>query len=119
MAKLHIAFFEHASGIFEKTVIACHIGRIEFGDLGIERVFIVGIIEIRAIGPVEPVKRHDLHQLDIIFEPVAGQIPQLAQAIRIGDNGRPAIKDKAVLLPVIRPAARLVARFDHGCGNAR
>ena len=46
------------------------------------------------------------------------QLPQLAQAIGIGDHGRPGIEGEAVALPEIGAPARLVARFDDGDVNS-
>ena len=61
MAELFIAFAVHALGIFEEAVVAGDVGGIELADLALQRRFVVGVIEVRAVGPVEAVEgRHRL-----------------------------------------------------------
>ena len=64
--ELLIAFFIYALRIFEETAIALDIVRIELFDLRFQADGVVGIIEIGAVGPVEPVKRKHRHQFDIV-----------------------------------------------------
>ena len=49
---------------------------------------------------------------------VAGQRPQLAQTVGIGDHGRPGVEGEAVLLPHVSAPAGLVARFKKRGGGA-
>ena len=117
-AKLEIAFLVHPRRIFEEAGIAGDVRRVQLGDFRVELFLVVRIFEVGAVGPVEAVERHDLHQLDIFRNVVTGERPELFKTGRIGDHGRPAIEGEAFALPVIGAPARPVAAFDHGGGNA-
>ena len=114
MAELAIALLIHARRIFQELGVSRHVLGIELGDLGFQRGFVVRIIERRAVGPVEPVERHHRHQRHVVGHVAPGQRPEFLQARRVGDHGRPGIEGEAVLLPHVRPPARLVARLDDG-----
>ena len=66
MAELAIAFFVNAGGIIAETLIARDIAGIELCDLGPERWLVIGIVEIRAVAPVEPVEGRHWQQGDIL-----------------------------------------------------
>ncbi len=118
MAELDVAFLVDRFGIFEEPLVAGNIGGIELGYLAEQLFLVVRIIELRAVGPGEPVEGHDRHQLDIPSDVVTGQRPQFLEAIGIGDDGRARIEGETVALPVIGPPSGLVARFDDGRGDA-
>ncbi len=46
-----------------------------------------------------------------------GQLPQLAQAGRIGDHRRPGVESESIPAPVVGAPARLVACLDHRRGD--
>ena len=116
-AQLHIAFVMHPGGIGQEFAVPGRIARRDAVDFRHQARFVVGVIEIDPVGPVEPVERHHRHQFDVVGHVVAAEFPQLLEAGRIGDHGRPAVEGKTVLLPEIGAAARLVAAFDHGRGD--
>ena len=76
-AEPHIPFREHSLRIGEKAAVAGDIGRVAGGDLPIERVLVVDIVEDCAVLPGQAVKRLDREQFDIIGEvaPPARTIP--------------------------------------------
>ena len=119
MAELFIAFAVHALGIFEEAVVAGDVGGIELADLTLQRRFIVRVIEVRAVGPIEAVEGRHRLQRDVARHVGPGQRPQFLQAGRIGDDGRAGVEGEAVLFPIIGPAARPVARFDDRRRDAR
>src|SRR3546814_19820389 len=61
--------------LVEEAFIARDIFGIEPGDLGAEGGFVVGIVEIGAVAPIEPVEGGDGDEADILRHVVAGQAP--------------------------------------------
>ena len=118
MAELEIALVVHARTVIEEPVIAGDIFGVQLGDLGAETRFVVRIVEIGAVGPVQPVERHHGDEVDILADMVAGQRPEFFQARRIGDHGRAGVEGEAVLFPEIGTATGLVAAFDDGGGDS-
>ena len=114
-AQLQIAFFVTALGIFQEALVALPVARLRLPlDLVAKLLLVVGVIEIGAVGPVEAVEGMDLHQLHVLRHVVPGQLPQLLQAGRIGDDGGAGVEGEAVALPVVAAAAGLVPPFHHG-----
>ena len=113
MAELDVAFLVNGFGIFEEPLVACNVGRIELGDLAEQLLFVVRIVELRPVGPGEPVERHDRHELDVFGDVVSRQCPQLLQAVGVRYHGRSGIEGETFALPVVGAATGLVARFDH------
>ena len=118
MAELEIALVVHARAIVKEAVIAGDILGVQLGDLGAETRFVVRIVEIGAVGPIEPVKGHDGDEVDILADMVAGQRPEFLEARRIGDHGRAGVEREAVLFPEIGTATGLVAALDDGGGDS-
>ncbi len=119
MAELFIALAINARRIVEKPAIPVDIGGIEPRDLAHQDIVVIGVIEIGAVGPVEPVKGIDGRQRHIIGQPVPGQRPQFLQRIGRGDDGGSGIEGETVALPIISAPARLVAAFDDRRRHAR
>src|SRR3546814_4150151 len=65
-AELSIPLFIDAARIVEEAFIARDIFGIEPGDLGAEGGFVVGIVEIGAVAPIEPVEGGDGDEADIL-----------------------------------------------------
>ena len=85
---------------------------IKLDDFCTQLVFLVRIIEVRSVGPIQAVKWEHRQQLDVVFHLASRQRPQLLQAIRISDDRWPGIERKAVFDPVIGTAAGFIPRFD-------
>ena len=75
MAQLDVALFVNRRGIFEEALVARDIGRVELRDFAEQLLFIVRIVELRPVGPGQPVERRHRHQLDILGNVVARQRP--------------------------------------------
>ena len=95
---------------------------IEAGDLRGELRVVVGIVEIGAVGPVEPVEgRHGL-QLHVVRHARAGERPQLLQARGIGDDSGAGIEGEAVAgegAGAAAGAVGLIATTDWSFSNGR
>jgi hypothetical protein len=76
MAELLIALVIDAGGIIEELGIARDIVRVEPAISARSRL-VVRIIEVRAVGPVEPVERTDRHQRDIVRHVAARSGPTI------------------------------------------
>ncbi len=109
--QLDVAFLVDPGGVAHEFVVACRIPRGDASDLAAQGHFVVRIVEGDAVGPIEPVERHDRHQVDVVRHVLRGERPQFAQGIGIGDDGGAGVEGKALALPDVGAAAHFVARF--------
>ena len=114
VSQLFITFAEHIIRKFQEFLIAGNVFHVEIADLAQQFLFVVGIIENRAVFPHQAVKRHHRHQFDIVRQLAARQLEQFFQAGRIGDHSRAGIENEAIIFKHIGTAARLIAGFDQG-----
>jgi hypothetical protein len=117
-AQFHIAFGMNRFGIAQKALVACDVGRVEGGNLTAQRGFVIAIIEMAAVGPLQAVEGRNGQERDIGRHIGAGEPPKLRKAGGVGNDRRSRVEGEAVALPNIGAAARPVARFDKVDGNA-
>ena len=118
MTQLDVALLPDSGGIAQELIVPAKIIGGDAGDFAAQGGLVVRVIEIRPVGPVEPVEGRDRHQLDVLGHLLPGQRPQFAQAIGIGDDGGAGIEREALALPHVGAAAHFFAGFDQGRGDA-
>ena len=118
-AELDISLLKYAGRKLQELGIARHVARVKFGDLGVKARFVVRVVEVCPVRPIEPVEWRNRHKFHVLLDAVARQRPELLKARRIGHHGRPGIESETVLFPIVGPPAGLVSRLDNGCLDAR
>ncbi len=118
-AQLDIALLVQLLGIGVEAPIALDVGRVALGDLGVQLVLVVDVVEDVAVLPDQSVERIDGQQLDIVLDPAAAEREQLLQAVGIGDHRRAGVEGEALVLPDIGAAAGLLAALEDGDVEAR
>ena len=118
-AQLFVSFAIDRAGIGQETAIARHVARADRGDLALDGVLVVGIVKDGAVLPAQAIEGIDRQQRHVAVDVVAGQAPQPAQAVGVGDDRGARVEGKARVVIDIGPPAGLVARLEQRGGDAR
>ena len=96
-----------------EALIALDIARRQPRHLGPHARRIARNVEQAAVVEPQPVVRVHPPQVDVVFQPLAGEPPELLQQLRHGDDGRTGIEGETVLPVHIRPPARRIEPLQH------
>ena len=114
MAEFQIALVENLVRIVQEAAVPVDVGRIALSDLVFEPVGVVCIVEHVAVFPAQPVHRVYRHQLYVVGHFPAGHAEQGFKRRRVGEHGRAAVEDEALIFIDISASAGFVALFQYG-----
>ncbi len=113
-AQLQVTLVEHRLRVRQKAPVAGDVLRVARMDLAVQRLLVVGVVEVAAVFPAQAVEGRDRQHLDVVAHPLAAQGEQFFDRRRIGDDGRAGVEHEALVLVDVGAAARLVALFEQG-----
>ena len=77
-------------------------------NLPVHGVLVIGIVEMRAVFPAQPVERRDRQQFHIVGHTLAAKGKQLFQRARVGNHRGAGVEREALVFVHIGAAAGLV-----------
>ena len=118
-AQLDVTLLIDLLRVIAEAAVSLQVVRVEPGDLALQLIGLVHIVEDLPARPHQPIEGRDRHQRHVARHVLPGQRPQLLERIGVGDDGGARVEDMALIVPDIGPPAGLVAGLDQGRGDAR
>jgi hypothetical protein len=107
------AFLEDGFGGSHKALVAFNIGRIPLGNLLVNEVGVVVIVENSAVVIVDPVERIDRNKFHVVLPRASGEFEDVIEHKGGGDDRWAAIKFEAIQLIGLAPTTGFVPFFKY------
>ena len=114
VGQLHVPLLEDLLHVAQEAVVALHVAGALAGDLLVDELEVVGVVEAVPVFPMEAIERVHRQQLHVVVHGPARGLEQLLEAFGSGDDGRSSVEGEPLVLVDVGAPTRAVALLHEG-----